>query len=101
MLDYSDKKTLIVDKIQIKSSTSVKSTGFVRQIMNLLSSTLSTDKGFKLLGPSSGISNYAHIEQQYLAYRVKRKQVQFTLDSEDRKIFECAKSTKFIVLSEE
>lgn len=102
ILDYSDQITLIVDKIQIKSSISVKSPGFVQRIMNLLSHILRTDNGITLLGPYSGISNYAHIEQQYISYRAKRKQVQFTFDNEDRKIFECAKkSTKFIVLSGE
>ena len=99
MLDYSDQKTLIVDKIQIKSSTSVKSPGFVKRIMDLLSLTLRTNNGFTLIGPSSGISNYDHIEKQYVSYRAKRKQVQFTFDNEDRKIFECAKSSRFYILS--
>lgn len=99
MLDYSDKKALVVDKIQIKSSTSVKSPGFVQRMLNFLSSALRTDNGITLLGPASNISNYAHIEQQYTSYRTKRNQTQFNLDHEDRKIFDCAKSSKFIVLS--
>lgn len=100
MLDYSDKNTLIIDKIQIKSSASVKSLAFAYRIINYLSRTLCSENGFTLLGPSSKISNYAHIEQQYASYRTNRKQVQFTLDNEDKSVFECGSSSKFYVLSE-
>jgi len=99
MLDYSDKKTLIVDKIQIKSTTSVKIPGFVQRILNLLFHTLCTDNGFILLGPSSYISNYAHIEQQYISYNAKRNHVQFTLDNDDMRNFDCARSSRFYILS--
>ncbi|MEN6320169.1 MAG: hypothetical protein ABFD82_15630 [Syntrophaceae bacterium] len=99
MLDYSDKRTLIVDRIQIKSSTSTKSPGFVYRIINLLSCKLCTENGFTLLGPSSKISNYSHIERQYHACCTKRKQVQFKLDNEDIRNFECGISSKFYVLS--
>ncbi len=98
LLDYTERGALIVDRIQIKNSTSLMPLNFFSRFMASLTNVLQKRAPLKVLGPVR-ISNFSAIQNSYASFCKQKRQEPFIFHKQDSS-FECSQHKQLFVLNE-
>jgi len=98
LLDYTERGALIIDRIQIKNSTSLMPLNFFPRFMTSLTNVLKKGTPVKVLGPVR-ISNFSAIQNSYASFCNQKGKEPFVFEKEDSS-FECSQHKQLFVLSE-